>query len=121
VTGADDPTGAFFDRLTRRGHDPLLEHANGAVRFDITDGGRTDRWLVTIDHGDVSAARADAGGTCVVYADRDVFNGMVTGEVNGMAAMLRGAIRFDGDMELIVLVRRLFPGRPAAATKGVRA
>jgi putative sterol carrier protein len=121
VTGASDPTGAFFERLTHYGHDPSLEQAKGAVRFDITDGGRTDRWLVTIDHGDVSAAPAEAGGTCVVYADRDLFNGIVTGKVNGMAAMLRGAIRFDGDMELVVLLRRLFPGRPQTVAKEGRA
>jgi putative sterol carrier protein len=121
VTGANDPTAAFFERLAHYGHDPSLEHADGAVRFDITDGGRTDRWLVTVDHGDVSAAPADAGGACVVYADRDLFNGIVAGKVNGMAAMLRGAIRFDGDMELVVLIRRLFASRVEVAQEGGRA
>jgi putative sterol carrier protein len=108
VTGAEDATAAFFDKLSRHGHEPMLENASGTVRFDLTDDAGVDRWLLTVDHGDVGVSRSDAGGGCVVYADRAVFNDMIDGEVNGMAAMLRGAIRFEGDTELIVLVRRLF-------------
>src|SRR6266511_637094 len=32
------PTVKFFDNLSRRGHEPLLEKVSAKVRFDITDG-----------------------------------------------------------------------------------
>ena len=35
-----DPTGAFFDALAARGHEPLLHKVTGRVRFDLVSGGR---------------------------------------------------------------------------------
>ena len=42
----------FFEELGRRGHEPLLAKVTGRVRFDLVDGGRTDRWLVAVDTSD---------------------------------------------------------------------
>ena len=36
----------FFDDLGSRGHEPRLERVRATVRFDITDGERTDYRLV---------------------------------------------------------------------------
>jgi putative sterol carrier protein len=116
--GTAGATDEFFAELTRRGHEPLLEKYTGAVRFDLTDGGRTERWLVTVDRGDVRVSHDDAPAGCVVYAERAVFDGIAGGRVNPMAAMLRGALLLEGSPELLVLVQRLFPGpagRPVAA------
>jgi hypothetical protein len=46
-----DPTAEFFHELDRRGREPLLEKAIGSVRFDLADGRRIDRWLVSLDRG----------------------------------------------------------------------
>ena len=105
-----DSTAEFFQELGRRGHEPLLEKATGIVRFDLVDGKRTDRWLVTLDKGDVSVSRKNAGADCIVRAERTVFDAMATGDVNGMAAYLRGELTLEGDPELLVLVQRVFPG-----------
>jgi hypothetical protein len=48
-----DSTAEFLLELGRRGHEPLLEKGTGTVRFDLLDGARIDRWLVTLDKGDV--------------------------------------------------------------------
>lgn len=42
-----DANAEFFQGLGSRGHEPLLEKATGTIRFDLADGTRTDRWLVT--------------------------------------------------------------------------
>lgn len=105
-----DATDEFFEELGRRGHEPLLKKATGTVRFDLLDGGRTDRWRVAIKKGDVSVSRANGQADCVVRTDRATFAGIVAGEVNPMAAVLRGTVGVEGDPELIVLFQRLFPG-----------
>ena len=105
-----DPTAEFFHELDNRGHEPLLEKATGIVRFDLIDGKRTERWLVTLDKGDVSVARKSADADCVVRAQRTLFDAMATGEVNGMAAYLRGELTLEGDPELLVLIQRVLPG-----------
>jgi putative sterol carrier protein len=105
-----DATAGFFDELGRRGREPLLEKARGTIRFDLVDGTRTRRWLVTLDKGEVSVSRRNAAADCVVRADRKLFEAMVRGDVNGMAAYLRGELTFEGDPEFLVLFQRVVPG-----------
>jgi putative sterol carrier protein len=105
-----DSTAEFFQELGRRGHEPLLEKGTGTVRFDLVDGTRIDRWLVTLDKGDVSVSRKNAAADCVVRAERKLFDAMASGGVNAMAAYLRGELTLEGDPELLVLIQRVLPG-----------
>ena len=105
-------TGALFEELGRRGHEPLLEKISGTVRFELVDGKQTERWLVSVDKGDVSVSRKNVRADCTVRADKALFDGMASGEMNAMAAMLRGDIALEGDSELLVLFQRLLPGPP---------
>ena len=107
---ATDPTAEFFARLARRGHEPLLRRATGSVRFDLADGEKTQRWLLTIDRGDVTVSRRNGRADCVVRTTKTLFDGLARGEVNALAAILRGALTADGDRELMMLVQRVFPG-----------
>ena len=102
----------FFAELGRRGHEPLLENASGSARFDVTGGKRTERWLLTIDKGDLAVSRTNAAADCVVRVDRAAFERAVKGKFNLMAAALRGELTIDGDPRLLVLLQRLFP-RPS--------
>ena len=105
-----DETAEFFQQLAARGREPLLGKVKGTLRFDLVDGTRTDRWLVTFDKGDVSVSRQKVAADCVVRVDRALFDAMVSGDANGMAAYLRGRLTFDGDPELLVLFQRVLPG-----------
>jgi putative sterol carrier protein len=115
-----DATTQFFDQLARRGHEPLLEKATGTVRFDLKHGRQTDHWLVAISKGDIAVSRENVDADCTLRTDRVLFDGVARGEVNTMAALLRGAIEANGSSELMVLVQRLFPG-PAASRRRRRA
>ena len=55
-----DSTAEFFHELDRRGHESLLEKATESVRFDLADGRRIDRWLVSLDRGEVTASHKNA-------------------------------------------------------------
>jgi putative sterol carrier protein len=108
-----DPTAEFFSALAQRGHVPMLEKAKGTVRFELAEGKRIDRWLLAVDKGDLSVSRRNLGADCTIRMDKALFNRIVDGEVNATAAVLRGAITIDGDMELLVQLQKLFPGPPA--------
>ncbi len=113
-----DPTVRFFDELATRGNEPLLRKASGSMRFDIVGGRRTRRWLVTVDHGTIGVTAGGAAASCVVRVDQVVFDKIVTGRLNAVAAVLRGDIAVEGDWRLLVRIQRLFPGprrRPVAA------
>jgi putative sterol carrier protein len=120
-----DPTSAFFARLAEQGHEPLLASATGTLRFDLVRGRRVEHWFVAIDKGDVRVSQKESRATAVVRLDRALFDRMVTGRMNAMAATLRGVLDPEGDLGLVLLFQRLFPGppaprakRPAAATSG---
>ena len=107
-----DSIAEFFAELGRRGHEPLLEKAKGSARFDVADGKRTERWLLTIDKGDLAVSRRNIAADCILRVDRSSFERAVAGELNLMAAVLRGEVAVGGDPRLLVLLRRLFP-RPS--------
>jgi len=110
-----DAAAQFFQQLPGRGHEPLLEKVKGTIRFDLVDRTRTERWLVTFDKGDVSVSHKNVAADCVVRAERTLFDALVSGAANGMAAYLRGRLTFEGDPEFLVLFQRVLP---APATQG---
>jgi putative sterol carrier protein len=114
-------TAAFFGKLADRGHEPLLEHTKGTLRVELADGKRVDRWLVEVDNGDVAVSRKNAAkADCTVRAKKELFDGIAGGELNAFAAVLRGALTIDGDVELLVRLQRLFPGPPVRRARRSR-
>ena len=111
------PTEAFFDRLSQVNHDPRLANARGTIRFDIDDGDQTQHWHVAVLHGDVVVSRENGEADGVMHAPRDVFDQIVTGHMNSMSAVLRGAVSYRGDPQFAVLFRRLF-GASEESTSG---
>ena len=111
------PTGEFFEGLAERGHEPLLEKATGSIRFDLANGKKSQRWFVAIDKGDVAVSHKSTAPDCTLRSSEKLFDEIVLGEQNAMAAVLRGAVTIDGDPELLVLFQRLFPAPPATAKK----
>ena len=104
-----DATSEFFHGLEARGHEPRLEKVKGTLRFDLANGKRAARWLVTIDKGDIAISHKNAKADCVVRADKALFDGIAAGEINAFAAALRGLIGIEGNPELLVMVQRVFP------------
>ena len=112
MAGTGDATTEFFDGLAGRGYEPLVRKLSGSVRFEIADGKRVERRYVTINKGQISVSGRGSASETVVRADRALFNRLATGELNPVAALLRGELAIDGDRRLLVLVQRLFPGPP---------
>jgi putative sterol carrier protein len=109
-----DATEEFFDALAKRGHEPLLHSASGTVRFDLVGGGSIEHWSVAIAKGNVSVSRRATKADAFVRLDRALFERIVTGRENAMAAALRGVMVPKGDLGLVMLFQRLFPGPPSA-------
>lgn len=116
-----DATAEFFERLSERDHEPLLDKTSGSVLFELTNGKQTDRWLVSIDKGDINVSRKGGRADATVRTRKDVFDGVASGEINAMAAVLRGAIVVEGNAALMTRIQRLLPGPPKSARRAARA
>jgi hypothetical protein len=112
---ATDATSEFFGGLERRGYEPLLRTADGTVRFDLErHDHRIDHWHVTVNAGEVSVSHSSRRADAVVKAEKAAFDTIACGEANAMAALLRGEVRADGDLELVMLLQRVLPGPPSS-------
>lgn len=113
-----DPTAEFFEGLRARGYDPRLRRATGTFRFELVSGKKIDRWHVAVSKGDLTAVHRGGAADCVIRMRKSVFDKLASGELNGVAAALRGEYEAEGDWQLLVLFQRLFPGK--ASKKGAR-
>jgi putative sterol carrier protein len=94
---------AFFDRLAKRGHVPLLDHVSGTLEFDID--GADSRWM-TINRGNLVVSRDAVPPDCVLICDPDAFIRIISGEQNLVAAAMRGSVRVAGDLSLGLRIQR---------------
>jgi hypothetical protein len=116
-----DAIAAFFDRLAAHGPDPRLAKATGTMRFEIAHGRRTERWFMAVKKGEVSVSRKNSAADLVIHADRPLFERVVRGKANAMAAFLRGEISIEGFApQMLVLFQGLLP-RPRDARRVGRA
>jgi predicted lipid carrier protein YhbT len=106
-----DSTSRFFSRLEDRGTDPRAGRARGTVRLELEDG---EHWYVTLNRGALGVSHEAADADCTVRTDRATLEGMVEGRVNATAALLRGLVHAEGDVELLIYLQRLFPSPPGA-------
>jgi putative sterol carrier protein len=104
-----DPTAAFFDALKQREHDPLLSGKQGSVRIEVANGGAIERWLVEYDDGAITVSKRNRVADTTVRADKQVFDRIASGEANAMAALLRGEVAAEGDMNVLIVFQRLLP------------
>lgn len=101
----------------------MVRKLSGSVRIDLVHESATDHLNVAFDRGEVTVhrgAKARRGADCRVVVDRDLFDNLVTGNANATAAVLRGAMVVDGNVEKLVAFQRLFPGPPHRRPSGRR-
>ncbi|WFE39427.1 SCP2 sterol-binding domain-containing protein [Micromonospora sp. WMMD998] len=97
------------------GHHPgLPETTSGTIRLDLGESGRTEHWYLTIDRQEVEVSRSAEAADLVIRADREVFDRIATGRLHLAAAILRNDISGQGNLRLLTMLRRIFPGPPGA-------
>jgi hypothetical protein len=109
-----DAASAFFEDVEARGPSPSLRNITGTIRVDVLDGNETTHWYLTFTKGNLKVSHKSGRADAHIRADKKLFDGMVRGTVNTMAALLRGAIELDGNMMLLNAFDHLLPGPPAS-------
>ncbi|MFC3501645.1 SCP2 sterol-binding domain-containing protein [Micromonospora krabiensis] len=92
----------------------LPEATAGTVRLDAREDGHTEHWYLTIADQHVDVGRSSDDADLVVRADRAVFDDLAAGQLHVSAALLRNDLTVQGDIRLLMMLRRIFPGPPDA-------
>ena len=100
----------FLVGLADNPFEPLLQKVVGTLVIRLLDGPDVDEWALSVDKGAVSLRRGGGEADATLTVERPLFERFVRGDANAMAAVLRGAARIDGDLDLLIAVQRLFPG-----------
>ncbi|MFC4145085.1 SCP2 sterol-binding domain-containing protein [Micromonospora mangrovi] len=106
--------GRYLERSVAGRHPDLPETTSGTLRLDISEDGRTEHWYLTLDRQHVEVSRSAEHADLVVRADREVFDRLAAGESHIGTALLRNDVTVQGDIKLLMTLRRIFPGRPGA-------
>ena len=103
-----DPAAHFFSDLGEKRHVPLLEGHSGTVLVELRGDRKVDRWYIDIKRGDVGLARKEGDADCILRTDADTFRAIVAGQMNAIAALLRGRVEVEGKVSLLVALQSLF-------------
>lgn len=106
--------GRYLERSVAGRHPDLPETTSGTVRLDISEDGQTEHWYLTLDRQNVEVTRSVENADLVVRADRAVFDRLAAGESHIGSALLRNEVTVQGNLKLLMSLRRIFPG-PASA------
>jgi predicted lipid carrier protein YhbT len=107
-----DPVHEFFESIGEQGFDPRLGHIRGTIRIESQRSNHVEHWLVTLDRGAIQVSRDNTPADCLVRTDFATLQGLIDGSVNGMAAMLRGLVAVEGELDLLLYFSRLLGTAP---------
>jgi putative sterol carrier protein len=111
MAASDSPEGArvqaLLQLLEKNQANPLMRDVQGTLEFDVTDVGQ---WQMKVDRGTVRVTEgAQERPDCVLATDPEEFVRIMRGDDNLVAAMLRGAVQFSGNLSMANTFRRMVP------------
>lgn len=102
----------FFESLPDRALETLRALRSGTIQIALSDGHRTDHWLVRMRPGAIEVSHARGPADAIWYSSEDLFERLVTGRAQGLAAVLRNESAASGDITLFLVFQRFFPDPP---------
>ena len=109
-----DLTQAFFERLAKRGYEPLLHSISGTIQSDIDGAGS---WFVDVNNGSMKVSRETSGADCVIACSREDFERMVVGKQNPTTLFMQGRMKITGNVVLAQMFQRLLPDEGLSGAK----
>ncbi|BCJ59991.1 hypothetical protein [Micromonospora endophytica] len=102
----------FFAAVPVRAPEVLHASPSGTLRIDLSDGHRTEHWLVRMWWGGAEVSRGSEGADAVWYCSFGLFERLITGRTQALAALFRNESTYAGSVILFLSFRRFFPAAP---------
>jgi hypothetical protein len=107
-----EATQRFFESLPARAPMVLRGLAAGTLQIDLGTDHQTEHWLVRMRPGAARVTRERGPADAIWYSSSALFDRLVAGEAQALAAVLRNESTFSGDVVLFLAFRRFFPNPP---------
>ncbi|MGN9810637.1 SCP2 sterol-binding domain-containing protein [Micromonospora sp. BQ11] len=102
----------FFESLPARAPGVLRAPVAGTLQIDLSRGNETIHWLVRMGPGRIEVSQARGPADAIWYNSEDLFERLVTGRAQAIAAVLRNESTYSGNVSLFFALRRFFPDPP---------
>ncbi|SCE86642.1 SCP2 sterol-binding domain-containing protein [Micromonospora chokoriensis] len=102
----------FFESLPARAPDVLVGLPEGTLQIDLGSDHQVEHWLVRMRAGSVQVSRERGPADAIWYSSAALFDRLISGEAQGVAAVLRNESTFSGNVVLFLAFRRFFPNPP---------
>ncbi|MGC1213692.1 MAG: SCP2 sterol-binding domain-containing protein [Micromonospora sp.] len=102
----------FFASLPARAPAVLHGPASGRLQIDLNTEDHTEHWLVELGPGRARVSRESLPADAIWNSSENLFERLVTGRAQAIAAMLRNETTFSGNVLLFLAFRRFFPEPP---------
>ncbi|MFG3598681.1 SCP2 sterol-binding domain-containing protein [Micromonospora chersina] len=102
----------FFASLPARAPAVLRGPVRGHLQLDLTTENRTAHWFLELAPGTVRVTREQLPADAVFTVSADLFEELITGREQALAAVLRNEATFSGNVVLFLVFRRFFPDPP---------
>ncbi|MFC4146483.1 SCP2 sterol-binding domain-containing protein [Micromonospora mangrovi] len=102
----------FFAALPTSAQAVVRGPVSGTLQINLTTDNRTEHWLVELGPGSARVSRGPGEADATWYGSHDLFERLISGRDDGMAAMIRNESTFTGKVSLFLAFRRFFPAPP---------
>ncbi|MBM0231767.1 SCP2 sterol-binding domain-containing protein [Micromonospora sp. STR1_7] len=107
-----EATERFFESLPARAPTVLRGLVDGTLQIDLSTDNQTEHWLVRMRPGAIEVSRSRGPADAIWYSSAELFDRLIAGEAQGVAAVLRNESTFSGNVVLFLGFRRFFPNPP---------
>ncbi|MCM0674573.1 SCP2 sterol-binding domain-containing protein [Micromonospora phytophila] len=107
-----EATERFFESLPARAPEVLRGRVAGTIQIDLSCGNQTAHWLVRMRPGAIEVSRNRGPADAIWYSTEELFDRLVTGRAQAIAAVLRNESTFSGNVVLFLAFRAFFPDPP---------
>ncbi|MDG4761752.1 SCP2 sterol-binding domain-containing protein [Micromonospora sp. WMMD710] len=107
-----EATERFFESLPVRAPGVLRGLADGTLQIDLGTENQTEHWRIRMRPGSVEVNRSRGPADAIWYSSTELFDRLIVGKAQAVAAVLRNESTFSGNVVLFLAFRRFFPNPP---------
>ncbi|MEU4566528.1 SCP2 sterol-binding domain-containing protein [Micromonospora sp. NPDC023956] len=107
-----EATEQFFASLPARAVEKLRGPIDGTLQINLSTGTHVEHWYVVLRDREIRVSREERSADAVWESSADLFDRLVTGNAQAVAALARNETTISGNVLLFLVFRAFLPSPP---------